>query len=106
MQETGSDPFEGLAAGIDAHGVFRSLSAAYPDALLLVERARTQDALNHAQRLERVGQPTGGSSHDFNHLPTVIQGKLQVLEELPGLRNQACTQQARHAPNFPPRPCG
>ncbi len=48
-----------------------------------LQRAQTEDALNHAQRLESVGQLTGGIAHDFNNLLTVIQGNLQVLEELP-----------------------
>ncbi len=50
-----------------------------------LQRSQTEEALNHAQRLESVGQLTGGIAHDFNNLLTVIQGNLQVLEELPGL---------------------
>ncbi len=50
-----------------------------------LQRMQTEEALNHAQRLESVGQLTGGIAHDFNNLLTVIQGNLQVLEELPAL---------------------
>jgi len=50
-----------------------------------LQRAHSEDALNHAQRLEIVGQLTGGIAHDFNNLLTVIQGNLQVLEEHPAL---------------------
>jgi PAS domain S-box-containing protein len=48
-----------------------------------VQRAQSEEALNHAARLESVGQLTGGIAHDFNNLLTVIQGNLQVLEERP-----------------------
>lgn len=53
-----------------------------------LQRAQTEEALNHAQRLESVGQLTGGIAHDFNNLLTVIQGNLQVLEESPALAGQ------------------
>jgi PAS domain S-box-containing protein len=58
-----------------------------------LQRAQSEDALNHAQRLESVGQLTGGIAHDFNNLLTVIQGNLQVLEELPALVDDAYGQQ-------------
>ena len=53
-----------------------------------LQRAQSEEALSHAQRLESVGQLTGGIAHDFNNLLTVIQGNLQVLEELPALAQQ------------------
>jgi PAS domain S-box-containing protein len=58
-----------------------------------LQRAQSEDALKHAQRLESVGQLTGGIAHDFNNLLTVIQGNLQVLEELPALAQDAYSQQ-------------
>ena len=54
-----------------------------------LQRAQTEEALNHSQRLESVGQLTGGIAHDFNNLLTVIQGNLLVLEELPALDGDA-----------------
>jgi PAS domain S-box-containing protein len=58
-----------------------------------LQRAQSEEALNHAQRLESVGQLTGGIAHDFNNLLTVIQGNLQVLEELPALASDGYAQQ-------------
>jgi PAS domain S-box-containing protein len=58
-----------------------------------LQRAQTEEALQHAQRLESVGQLTGGIAHDFNNLLTVIQGNLQVMEELPALGADAYGQQ-------------
>lgn len=54
-----------------------------------LQRAESEEALQHAQRLESVGQLTGGIAHDFNNLLTVIQGNLQVLEDLPAVAGDA-----------------
>lgn len=65
-----------------------------------LQRAQSEEALSHAQRLESVGQLTGGIAHDFNNLLTVIQGNLQVLEELPAHsdgQSQALIQAATRA---------
>jgi PAS domain S-box-containing protein len=58
-----------------------------------LQRAESEEALSHAQKLESVGQLTGGIAHDFNNLLTIIQGNLQVLEELPGVAQDAYAQQ-------------
>lgn len=58
-----------------------------------LQRVQSEESLHHAQRLESVGQLTGGIAHDFNNLLTVIQGNLQVLEDLPAIAGDGFAQQ-------------
>ncbi|HEX3954896.1 MAG TPA: response regulator [Stellaceae bacterium] len=44
------------------------------------ERARVEETLRHAEKLDSLGQLTGGVAHDFNNLLTVVVGNLDLIE--------------------------
>jgi signal transduction histidine kinase len=49
-----------------------------------VELAKSRDDLAHAQRLEAMGQMTGGVAHDFNNLLMIITGSIDLILRSPG----------------------
>ena len=46
----------------------------------ITDRRKMQDELAQLQRMESLGQLTGGVAHDFNNLLAIITGNLQLLE--------------------------
>ena len=62
-------------------GILRDLSTQHREQ---VERTKLEAQLHQAQKMEAIGNLTGGMAHDFNNMLGVIIGNIDLLRDLKG----------------------
>ena len=80
----------------DANGRPTSTIAIYQD---VTERKEAEERLHQSQKMESLGQLTGGVAHEFNNLLMAITGNLEMMQDLlpSGDEASSLAQNARRA---------